>query len=125
MHLGGIGTGNFEIGCDGRFTNWQLFNTLCDGQVPLMFAVKAGHAVQLLQTAGGPDWPRVERIEMTGEYPIATLRYVDAKLPVEVELRPSRPLPRWTRGSPRSRWPCSCSASTIRRPSNRRSRWPR
>ena len=86
MHLGGIGTGNFEIGCDGRFTNWQLFNTLRDGQVPLMFAVKAGDAVRLLQTAGGPDWPRVERIEMTGEYPIATLRYLDAELPVGVEL---------------------------------------
>ena len=86
MHLGGIGTGNIEIGCDGRFTNWQLFNTLRDGQVPLMFAVKAGDAVRLLQTAGGPDWPRVERIEMTGEYPIAMLRYLDAELPVGVEL---------------------------------------
>src|SRR6266700_1492126 len=42
MHLGGIGTGNFEIGADGRFTNWQLFNTLRDGNVPLHFAVKAG-----------------------------------------------------------------------------------
>src|SRR5437868_6386726 len=30
MHLGGIGTGNFEIGSDGRFSTWQLFNTLRD-----------------------------------------------------------------------------------------------
>ena len=37
MHIGGIGTGNIEIGADGQFTNWQLFNTLYDGQVPLMF----------------------------------------------------------------------------------------
>ena len=42
MHLGGIGTGNIEIGVDGQFTRWQLFNTLSDGLVPLMFAVKAG-----------------------------------------------------------------------------------
>src|ERR1700743_1704559 len=31
MHLGGIGTGNFEIGADGQMTTWQLFNTLRDG----------------------------------------------------------------------------------------------
>ena len=61
MHLGGIGTGNIEIGCDGRFTNWQLFNTLSDGLVPFMFAVKAGGVTRLLQTTGGPDWPRDQR----------------------------------------------------------------
>ena len=86
MHLGGIGTGNIEIGCDGQFTRWQLFNTLSDGYVPLMFAVKAGDVARLLQTAGGPDWPRVKQIEMIGEYPIATLQFVDADLPVKLEL---------------------------------------
>src|SRR5262249_43487751 len=50
MHLGGIGTGNFEIGADGRFTNWQLFNTLRDGYVPFFFGVKAGKTARLLQT---------------------------------------------------------------------------
>ena len=37
MHLGGIGTGNVEIGADGQLTTWQLFNTLRDGQVPFYF----------------------------------------------------------------------------------------
>ena len=59
MHLGGIGTGNFEIGADGQFTTWQLFNTLRDGQVPFYFLAKAGGTARLLQTAGGPDWPQV------------------------------------------------------------------
>jgi hypothetical protein len=68
MHLGGIGTGNFEIGVDGQLTTWQLFNTLRDGQVPLHFLIRAGATAKLLQTAGGPDWPRVKQIEMTGEY---------------------------------------------------------
>ena len=86
LHLGGIGTGNIELGCDGQFVNWQLFNTLKDGYVPLMFLVKAGGEARLLQTAGGPNWPRVKQIEMTGEYPIATLRYLDADLPVRVQL---------------------------------------
>ncbi len=86
MHLGGIGTGNFEIGADGQLTNWQLFNTLRDGHVPFYFAIKAGTTARLLQIAGGPDWPRVSQIEMTGEYPLATLRFVEEALPVKVEL---------------------------------------
>ena len=86
MHLGGIGTGNFEIGVDGQLTTWQLFNTLRDGQVPLHFLIRSGGATKLLQTAGGPDWPRVKQIEMTGEYPVAVLRFRDADLPVQVEL---------------------------------------
>ena len=86
MHLGGIGTGNFELGVDGQFTTWQLFNTLRDGEVPLHFLIRAGGATRLLQTAGGPDWPRVQQIEMTGEYPVAALRFRDPALPVEAEL---------------------------------------
>jgi uncharacterized protein (DUF608 family) len=86
MHLGGIGTGNFEIGADGQFTTWQLFNTLRDGYVPFYFAIKAGQATKLLQTTGGPDWPRVKNIEMTGDYPVATLRFHDDDLPVQAEL---------------------------------------
>ena len=86
MHLGGIGTGNFEIGADGQFTTWQLFTTLRDGQVPLHFLVKAGDKAKLLQTAGGPNWPRIQSIEMTGEYPFATLAFQDAELPVQLEL---------------------------------------
>jgi hypothetical protein len=86
MHLGGIGTGNFEIGVDGQLTKWQLFNTLRDGQVPFHFAVKIGNVARLLQTVGGPDWPRVKKIEMTGEYPIATLRFSDPDLPAQIEL---------------------------------------
>src|ERR1051325_3287920 len=86
MHLGGIGTGNFEIGADGQFTTWQLFNTLRDGHVPFHFLAKAGGTAKLLQTAGGPDWPRVKQIEMTGEYPFANLRFVDRDLPVKIEM---------------------------------------
>ncbi|HVM51290.1 MAG TPA: GH116 family glycosyl-hydrolase [Candidatus Acidoferrum sp.] len=86
MHLGGIGTGNFEIGADGQFTTWQLFNTLRDGHLPFYFLARAGAVSRLLQTAGGPDWPRVKQIEMSGEYPVAVLRYRDPHLPVNLEL---------------------------------------
>ncbi len=91
MHLGGIGTGNFEIGADGQLTTWQLFNTLRDGHVPLHFAIKAGDTTKLLQTKGGPDWPRVKQIEMSGEYPIARLRFADPDLPVQLELEAFSP----------------------------------
>ena len=86
MHLGGIGTGNFEIGADGQFTTWQLFNTLSDGEVPFHFGIKTGAIVRLLQTAGGPPAPRIRQIEMTGEYPVAILRFQDPELPVKLEL---------------------------------------
>ncbi len=92
LHLGGIGTGNFEIGADGQFTTWQLFNTLRDGHVPFYFAVQTGGVSKLLQTAGGPDWPRVKQIEMTGQYPFATLRFRDDDLPLLLELEAFSPL---------------------------------
>lgn len=91
MHLGGIGTGNFEIGVDGQLTTWQLFNTLRDGQVPFYFAIRAGNTARLLQTAGGPAWPRVRRITMRGDYPIAYLTYRDPDLPVSVTLEAFSP----------------------------------
>ncbi len=86
LHLGGIGTGNFEIGADGQLTTWQLFNTLREGDVPFHFALKTGAVVRLLQTRGGPGDARVKRIEMTGEYPLARLRFADPDLPVGLEL---------------------------------------
>jgi len=91
LHLGGIGTGNFEMGADGRLGTWQLFNTLRDGQVPFHFVVKAGQTARLLQAAGGPEWPRVKQIEMTGDYPLASLRFDDAALPVQIQLRAFSP----------------------------------
>ncbi len=84
--LGGIGTGNFELSPTGQFTTWQLFNTLRDGHVPFFFAVRAGKTAKLLQTTGGPDWQKIHAIEMTGEYPMAHLRYVDADIPVQLEM---------------------------------------
>ncbi len=92
MHLGGVGTGNFEICADGQLMTWQLFNTLRDGNVPFWFGLKAGGTARMLQTQGGPDGiPRVKAIEMTGDYPIATLRYLDSEVPLQVEMRAFTP----------------------------------
>src|SRR5208282_6131285 len=91
MHLGGIGTGNVEIGADGQLTTWQLFNTLRDGEVPLHFLVKTAGTAKLLQTAGGPNQPRVGRVDMTADYPVARLQFRDAELPVQIELNAFSP----------------------------------
>lgn len=91
LHLGGIGTGNIEIGVDGQLTTWQLFNTLRDGEVPFYFAARCGGVFRLLQTKGGPDWPGVQRITMRGEYPFAFLNYEDPDLPVQIELESFTP----------------------------------
>jgi uncharacterized protein (DUF608 family) len=82
--LGGIGTGSFELGVDGRFTTWQLWNTLRDGHVPFFLALHAGGRAVLLQTSGGPlpAMPAVAGLTMTGEYPVARLTVDDRQLPV-------------------------------------------
>jgi len=92
MHMGGIGTGNIELGVDGQFTTWNLFNTLWDGYVPLHFGLRAGGRTRLLQTAGGPDVPRTPHITMRGEYPIAELEFENPDLPVRARLSAMTPL---------------------------------
>jgi uncharacterized protein (DUF608 family) len=118
MPLGGIGTGNFEIGADGQITTWQLFNTLRDGFVPFMFGVKVGSTAKMLQTAGGPEGvPRIQSIEMTGEYPAATLRFQDPDLPVHIEmtaLTPFAPL-----DTAFSSLPVACFTFKVHNPTDR------
>lgn len=92
LHLGGIGTGNIELGSDGQFTTWGLFNTLSDGYVPLHFGLRAGGKAALLQTAGGPDAPRPAHITMRGDYPIAELEYELTAFPVSISLRALTPM---------------------------------
>ncbi len=115
--LGGIGTGNIELGADGQLTTWQLFNTLRDGYVPFFFGVRAGKSAKLLQTTGGPpDLPRVKRIEMTGEYPVAVLRFEDPDLPVHLEMSaftPFSPL-----DTPVSSLPVACFVFRIHNPTS-------
>jgi uncharacterized protein (DUF608 family) len=117
--LGGIGTGSFEVGADGRFTTWQLWNTLRDGHVPFFFGVRAGGTAKLLQTAGGPpgSLPTVREIEMTGEYPVAELAVRDSDLPVEVTLSaftPFAPL-----DSAESSLPVACFVIRLRNPTKK------
>ena len=111
MPLGGIGTGSVEVRSDGYFHEWMIYNlgpwaqsgsrvqlglppdpdpaalafflrTESDGEAPL---------VRRLGTRGDQNelyslsWAKnVEAIEYDAAFPAATLRYVDATLPVMV-----------------------------------------
>ncbi|MBM3335593.1 twin-arginine translocation signal domain-containing protein, partial [Candidatus Sumerlaeota bacterium] len=95
--LGGIGTGNFYIGTDGRMTGWSVTNG--GGELDIgepFFAIraaagKAAPVVRVLSTRPPESTRGVADIEMTGEYPIAELRYRDTDLPIQVSLTTHTP----------------------------------
>ncbi|OPZ30752.1 MAG: hypothetical protein BWZ02_00601 [Lentisphaerae bacterium ADurb.BinA184] len=113
--LGGIGTGTVEIRPDGYFHEWQIFNLgpwggrlpdCCAGvQAPPM---PPGALSFILRTRVGTQPPKVRRLGLRadqhnlysfpwlksvesivfdGRFPLATLTYEDASLPVEVTAR--------------------------------------
>ena len=109
--LGGIGTGSVEIRPDGYFHDWLIFNVgkwapnqpesqratqpdlgasgLCfylrtrrDGDGPHLRRLGIRADQHDLYSMG---WVRsVEAVEFDGRFPLATLRYLDPKLPVDV-----------------------------------------
>lgn len=99
MPMGGIGAGNVSICGTGELRGWEIFNrhnprAALPGS---FFAVRARAAdkqpvARLLQTEPVGCLPTVESLEFIGEYPIATLRYRDADLPVDVTLEAFSPL---------------------------------
>ena len=106
--LGGIGTGSVEVRSDGYFHEWMVFNLgpwAADRPVPLgmppdmgpgalaffLWTRPEGGATQVrrLGTRGDQEelyslsWAKnVEAIEYDATFPAATLRYLDATLPV-------------------------------------------
>jgi uncharacterized protein (DUF608 family) len=110
--LGGIGTGSVEIRPDGYFHDWMIFNLSdwsdgLDDQDPAISAQMTPDAfpffLRVLARDGKPVvrrlgmrfdqftarketvWAKnVEAIEFEGNFPMATLRYLDSSLPVTV-----------------------------------------
>lgn len=109
--LGGIGAGKIEIFPDGTLANFTHQNNWdnpigrtsdlnhIDARVGHHFAVWASERAEgaepvacLLQTADVAGLLRVERIEYRGEYPFATLDYIDSALPLQVRLEAFSPI---------------------------------
>lgn len=97
--VGGIGTGTIWINGAGRLVNWQIFNNIQkSSQVDDSFlAVRVEQEgrppiVRALQTVPVGPFVGVQEIEVLGRYPVATIRYRDRDLPVDIELEAWNPL---------------------------------
>jgi len=137
--LGGIGTGNVSLGARGQLTDWEIFNHPGKG-VRLPFAFVSIHAqdgtgdsvTRVLESELRPpytDWnglpvsttaalPRLDESRFVGEYPIASVEFTDADLPLDVELEaytPFVPLDPEDSGLP-----CAVLEYTLTNPTDRR-----
>ncbi|MEP0765886.1 MAG: hypothetical protein HRF45_05000 [Fimbriimonadia bacterium] len=93
MPMGGIGAGNIVLCGDGKLRKWQIFNKVnarcvVPGQ---MFAIWTPSRAVVLAKEPEYGLPGVDGIEYFGEFPIAELRYSEARLPVRVELQAFSP----------------------------------
>lgn len=97
--LGGLGTGTVWLNGAGRLVNWQIFNNIyMDSQVDdTFFVVRVEQEgsppiVRALRAAPVGPVKGIENISFCGQYPIASLKFKDSALPVEVELEAFNPL---------------------------------
>jgi len=90
--LGGIGTGGFYLGVDGRMTGWSVTNAMGEFDIgEPFFAVRAATSdtqpvVRVLSTRPPEGTPAIGNIKLIGEYPVAELHYEDDALPVSMSL---------------------------------------
>ena len=103
MPVGGIGAGQLYLGGDGRLWHWDIFNQYiytddrdkekCHYPKPLTpasplaqkFSLTIGGQTRTLDHAGFAD------IAFRGEYPIGTVEYADAAVPLAVKLEAFSP----------------------------------
>ncbi len=98
MPVGGIGAGQLYLGGNGRLWHWDIFNqSIGTGSehyarpiVPASplnqeFSLTIGQNVRTLDDAGFSD------VSFRGEYPIGTVEYADAGVPVAVKLEAFSP----------------------------------
>ena len=117
MPLGGIGTGTISLAGNGALVDWEVQGAPNKGYVPKFwgwaphFAVRtedaAGrqvarvlegsiplHAYEGSQgvTAANANFPRMDSVTFKAAYPLATLVFKDAELPLDVTLEAMNPL---------------------------------
>ncbi len=91
--LGGIGSGCLQL--DGRAVPaiWQIFNNMTQASLPdTFFALawkdgKGKSGSRALQTAPAGEFPPVESLVFSGEYPYGWYRFRDPALPLRVEMK--------------------------------------
>jgi len=98
MPVGGIGAGQLYLGGDGRLWHWDIFNgpfhtgsehyakpLTPSSPLTQKFALTIGEETRVLDRAGFSD------VSFRGEYPIATVEYADAGVPLAVKLEAFSP----------------------------------
>ena len=98
MPIGGIGAGQLYLGGDGRLWHWDIFNQFiftgaehyAKPMIPTSpltqnFSLKLGDKIVSLDRDGFSD------VSFRGEYPIATVNYADASVPLAVKLEAFSP----------------------------------
>lgn len=97
--IGGIGTGTIWLHGSGRLVNWQIFNNIRKNSHvdDTFFAVRIDQPgsepiVRVLRQGAFGPFAGFEKVEFTGRYPVATVRFSDASLPIDVELEAFNPL---------------------------------
>jgi len=98
MPVGGIGAGQLYLGGDGRLWHWDIFNQFVKtgadhyAQPPLPASPLTQ---QFLLTFGGKthalDRTGFSEVSFRGQYPIGTVEYADAGVPVTVKLEAFSP----------------------------------
>lgn len=111
--LGGVAAGSISLGGRGELRDWEIFNRPDKGRspdyaFPAIWAQTAGskpvvrvleakltppyHAASGLSPASVAGLARLDGATFTGEYPLATVRFRDRKLPVRVTLDAFTPI---------------------------------
>lgn len=118
--IGGIGTGSAELRADGIFYNWQIFNNLprgtgklfpylsdsrlffvvryqVEGEEPRLklLALDNGDEVASINSSNAvyiyPWITSVEKIETVVQFPFVRMKYIDADMPIEVQMEVFNP----------------------------------
>jgi non-lysosomal glucosylceramidase len=101
MPVGGLFAGHLYLGGDGRLWHWDIFNQFiytddrakCHYSQPFMVEspIAQGFSLIIGDKTIPLDSTGVEEITFRGEYPIATIDYIDRNLPLGVELQAFSP----------------------------------
>ncbi len=104
MPVGGIAAGQLYLAGDGRLVHWDIFNkhnfsgygnTNYQNMPPPDHALKQGFAIRVKcggrTVTRGLDKQGFPGVRFCGEYPIGTVEYADAELPVAVRMEAFSP----------------------------------